>query len=110
MLTDSSTVHGVSMSRTTRSTVPGANSSGSRSARSPTDTAQFSGRPSKKSAMLPAAISANSSLSSNEWTRPSGPTARSRAIDRAPEPTPASTTVAPGRMSPRVTMRPESFG
>lgn len=109
-LTASSVFQGASMSRTTRSTLPGPKVCGRVSARSPTVTDQFSGSPSKKSAMFPAAIVANSSRSSNECTDPVAPTARSSAIDRAPDPTPASTTVAPGKISPRVTMSPESFG
>jgi hypothetical protein len=36
--------------------------------------------------------------------------ARSSDIDKAPEPTPASTTVAPGKMSAIMTIWPESFG
>ena len=36
--------------------------------------------------------------------------ARSSDIDRAPLPTPASTTVAPGKMSAIWTIWPESFG
>ncbi len=60
--------------------------------------------------MFPRAISANSSRRSNERTWPSSPTARSSEMVRAPEPTPASTTRAPGKMSAMATICPASFG
>ena len=45
------------------------------------------------------ATSANSSRRSYDDTRPCGPTARSSEQVSAPEPTPASTTSAPGKTS-----------
>ena len=59
---------------------------------------------------LPRAMSANSARRSKECSRPSSPTARSREMDSAPEPTPASTTRAPGKMSAIVTIWPASLG
>jgi hypothetical protein len=43
-------------------------------------------------------------------TTPSGPTARNNAMDRAPEPTPASRIRAPGKMSASTRIGPMSFG
>ncbi len=56
------------------------------------------------------ATSANSSRSSYDDTRPSGPTARSSEHVRAPDPTPASTTCAPGKMSAIAMICAESLG
>ena len=56
-------------------------------------------RPPKNWSTLRRATSANSSRRSYDDTRPCGPTARSSEQVRAPEPTPASTTWAPGKMS-----------
>ena len=55
-------------------------------------------------------MSANSSRRSYDVTGPSGPTARSRLQVSAPDPTPASTTCAPGKMSAIVTIWAASFG
>ena len=41
---------------------------------------------------------------------PSRPTARHKAIDRDPEPVPASSTRAPGNTSAYVTIGPRSLG
>ena len=62
-------------------------------------TLQLAGSAPRKLATLPRATSANSSRRSKESSRPSGPIARSSQSESAPEPTPASTTVAPGKMS-----------
>ena len=45
-----------------------------------------------------------------ETTRPSGPVARHSAMVRAPDPVPASSTRAPGKMSAYTMMGPRSFG
>ena len=56
------------------------------------------------------ATSANSSRRSYDDTRPCGPTARSSEQVSAPEPTPASTTRAPGKMSAIATIWAASLG
>ena len=56
------------------------------------------------------ATSANSSRRSYDDTRPCGPTARSSEQVSAPEPTPASTTWAPGKMSAIATIWAASLG
>ena len=71
---------------------------------------QFAGAAPRKLTTLPVATRANSSRRSNEINRPVSPTARSNQRDSAPEPTPASTTVAPGKMSPRARIWAASFG
>jgi hypothetical protein len=67
------------------------------------------GAPKKRSTFL-RAISAKSARRSYDDSRPPSPTARSRLIDSAPEPTPASTTWAPGKMSAIWTTWPASLG
>jgi hypothetical protein len=64
----------------------------------------------KKVSTLARATSANSSRRSKETSRPAGPIVRSSHIDSAPEPTPASTTVAPGKMSAEARICAASFG
>ena len=71
---------------------------------------QFSGRAPRKLTTLPAATWANSSRRSKEMSRPVWPMARSSHSDSAPEPTPASTTVAPGKMSAAPRIWAASFG
>ena len=66
--------------------------------------------PPKKRSTLARAIVAKSSRRSKEDSRPVSPTARSSDIDSAPEPTPASTTCAPGKTSAIWTTWPASFG
>ncbi len=56
------------------------------------------------------AISANSARRSKDETWPVGPTARSSEQLRAPEPAPASTTRAPGKMSAIATICAASLG
>ena len=98
------------MSRTTRSIEPASTASGSDSTRSPTVTVQAGCGPPKKARTLPWAMSAKSSRRSNECSIPWSPTARSRDMLSAPEPTPASTTRAPGKMSAMATIWPASLG
>ena len=74
----------------------GASTGGSASARSPTVSRQAGWSPPKNWVTLRRATSANSSRRSYDDTRPRGPTARSSEQVSAPEPTPASTTRAPG--------------
>ncbi len=98
------------MSSTTRSMLPGAQTAGRVSCRSPTVSVQFSGTLPEKATTLPVAISANSSRRSKEKRAPSEPTPLSRCSDRAPDPTPASTTRAPGKMSASERICAASFG
>ena len=56
------------------------------------------------------AMSANSSRRSKDETWPVGPTARSSEQLSAPEPAPASTTRAPGKMSAIATIWAASLG
>lgn len=98
------------MSRTTRSTLSGSTSPGNDSTRSPTTTRHAGCSRPKKALTLPWAIPAKSARRSKEINSPSSPTARSSDIDSAPEPTPASTTRAPGWMSPIATICPASLG
>ena len=60
--------------------------------------------------VLRRATSANSWRRSYDDTRPAGPTARSSEQVSAPEPTPASTTRAPGKMSAIATIWAASLG
>jgi hypothetical protein len=55
-------------------------------------------------------MSANSARRSNDTSRPSGPIARSSQSESAPDPTPASTTTAPGKMSAWPMIWAASFG
>jgi hypothetical protein len=76
---------------------------GSDSTRSPTVTVHAGWSAPKNARALAWAMVAKSARRSKDSSRPS-PTARSRDIDNAPEPTPASTTTAPGKMSAIVTI------
>src|SRR5659263_620474 len=75
---------------------PGCSVTGSTSLRSPTVRVQAGCGPSKKLSTLARAIPAKSSRRSIECRWPPSSTARSRDMVRAPDPTPASTTRAPG--------------
>ena len=81
-----------------------------RSARSPTVSCQAGCGPPKNVSTFARAMSAKSARRSNECTSPWSPTARSRDMVSAPEPTPASTTRAPGKMSAIATICPASLG
>ncbi len=98
------------MSSTTRSTLPGSTSAGNASTRSPTTTRHAGCSCPKNARTFPWAIPAKSARRSNEMSSPSVPTARNSDIDSAPDPTPASTTRAPGWMSPIATICPASLG
>ena len=87
--------HGASMSSTTRSTLA-TGSAASTSARSPTVSRQAGCGAPKNASTFARAIAAKSSRRSTECSTPPSPTARSRLMLSAPEPTPASTTRAPG--------------
>ena len=67
------------------------------------------GLPNQRST-LRRAWSAKSGRRSKECSRPPGASAWSRAIDRAPEPVPASTTVMPGWTSAAITIRASTWG
>ncbi len=98
------------MSSTTRSTSRSVGEAGSASARSPTVTVQPGwGEPKNRSTFF-CAMAAKSSRRSYDETRPVSPTARSSDIDSAPDPTPASTTWAPGKTSAICTICPASLG
>ena len=84
------------MSSTTRSTASASTSAGSRAARSPTSSVQPSGAAPKNASTFARAIAAKSARRSYDSSRPLSPTARSSAHASAPDPTPASTTYAPG--------------
>jgi hypothetical protein len=102
------------MSSTTRSTSPSASPSAPvsdrRSARSPTVSRQAGCGPPKKVWTFTRAMSAKSPRRSKECSTPRSPTARSNDIVSAPDPTPASTTRAPGKMSAIATICPASLG
>ena len=66
--------------------------------------------PPKNDSTLLRAMSAKSWRRSYDDTCPSSPTARSSDMVSAPDPTPASTTRAPGKMSAMCTTWPASFG
>src|SRR5215469_10445967 len=103
--------HGASMSRITRSKETPAGSpesagdvsdNDSRAAgadRSPVTSRHHSGVSPKYFSTFAAAIAAKSGRRSNDTSRPDGPVARSSQQDSAPEPAPASSTRAPGKMS-----------
>src|SRR5690606_23157876 len=101
---------GASMSRTTRSTVPGSMAVGSTSARSPTTTSQAGWSAPNQVRAFALAISAKSARRSTDSRRPVGPTAWSSDMLSAPDPTPASTTRAPGKMSASATICAASLG
>src|SRR4029079_18831980 len=87
---------------------------GSASARSPSVSCQAgcvspAGAPKNWVTFL-RATSADSSRRSYDDTRPYGPTARSSEHVSAPDPTPASTTWAPGKMSASATIWAASLG
>ena len=67
----------------------------------PTRSSQAGCGPAKKFSTLRRAIAAKSSRRSNEISRPASVTARSRLQVSAPDPAPASSTRAPGKMSAR---------
>src|SRR5699024_6913920 len=73
-LTASRVFHGVSISRTTRSTEPGAKVCGRVSVRSPTVTDQFSGSPPKQTATMHVKLVATDSRRSKGWTLEVGQT------------------------------------
>ena len=83
------------MSSTIRSTDPAASRSLSTS-NDPISTVQFPGRSPKKFVTFFCATAANSSRRSKLYKWPSVPMARKSEHDKAPEPTPASATTAPG--------------
>ena len=88
---------GANMSNTTRSADPSLTTSGNLSCKSPRWISQFSGSRPVCVITFALAISANSSRRSKLSSLPLGPIARRRYRESAPEPTPASITLAQGR-------------
>ena len=80
------------------------------SAKSPVRSSQAGWWPPNQESTLEAAIRAKSGRRSMDSRYPPSPMADSRLMVSAPEPTPASRTRAPGKMSPMATTWPESLG
>src|SRR6516165_10125405 len=102
--------HGASMSRITRSkealaggepagTVREKDSRAAAADRSPVSSRHHGGASPKYRSTFPRAIAAKSGRRSKETSVPAGPIARSSQQDSAPDPAPASSTRAPGKMS-----------
>src|SRR6201986_754424 len=115
---------GASMSRITRSKeapagspesaadVPDNDSRAAGADRSPVTSRHQPGVSPKYFSTFAAAIAAKSGRRSNDTSRPDGPapTARSSQQDSAPDPAPASSTRAPGKMSAQARICAAAFG